>query len=544
MSVNSFEALTSSFPNQIDLSWSLSATLSVNEQVVIKRSESIYPLFNEGDEIYRSSLSTVTTFEDKNLTDDTYFYYAIYIENTVTLVTTEQSPDTRDFALSYKKWGEGRRLYDLIPSGIQEVNYFHGDHLKRLVDVIGNMMDYYRSFVTTMGYWRRPELVAENMLDFYSEMFGFPPERGFDLRVLRNLALGLVATYKKKGTCQGLVDFTKMFTTWDSRCDDTVDLTFRTWDPETKRNLAVQTGVGGNRAIDSISGFPSNLWTNGKFVDESDDPFYKILGNDSDEIFFLDKTPPFTRLDGTTGSGTSTVVFQDLTQTWTVGQWRGHRLYIPAFSTTEYWSIVDNTATTLTCNPLWTNYGPSGLDVFREVGLDLAAPAPGIYRIEPEYYVQQGRHSLLYDNTVPPGFRGLTKDPAHFLVGGNRSLLSLGDFSPLSVILIIQGVSPYVGRSTGLLTTTLTDTNANFGAVNSLVGLKLNPNILQAEDFEIVSNTSTTITVSGDLLEVAASGNNYYVINPTDSTKARRLRQVLPDFAPYYAEIFVFFEPI
>lgn len=151
---------------------------------------------------------------------------------------------------------------------------------------------------------------------------------------------------------------------------------------------------------------------------------------------------------------------------------------------------------------------------------------------------------MLYDNTVPPGFRGLTKDPAHFLVGGNRSLLSLGDFSPLSVILIIQGVSPYVGRSTGLLTTTLTDTNANFGAVNSLVGLKLNPNILQAEDFEIVSNTSTTITVSGDLLEVAASGNNYYVINPTDSTKARRLRQVLPDFAPYYAEIFVFFEPI
>jgi hypothetical protein len=193
-------------------------------------------------------------------------------------------------------------------------------------------------------------------------------------------------------------------------------------------------------------------------------------------------------------------------------------------------------------NPLHTNYGTP--TVYQQVPLDIVAAGVVQYRIEPEYYVQQGRHSLLFDNTVPPGFRGLTKDPAHFLVGGSRSLLTLGQFSEFAVALIIEGVAPYVGRSTNLTATVLTDTNANFGPVNGLVGQRLNPNLLQAEDFEIVANTANSITVLGDMTTLAALGNNYYVIDEADSIKSKRLREVLPQFAPFYTDLFIFFEPI
>lgn len=543
MAIRSFIATTASFPNMVNLSWDLTTPLVANEELVIKRSESIYPLFTEGTEIYRSTNSNIVSFTDTELPENLFYYYAVYIENTFTSVVTEQLPATRDFALSYKKWGEGKRLFQALPAGIQGVDNYFGKNLEKLVETIGNMEDYYRSLVHVAGYFRRPDLVAENLLDFYSEMFGFPPERGFDLRVLRNLALGLVAVYKKKGTCQGLVDFTKIFTTWDSRCDDTVDLTFRTWDPDTKRRFAYLTGVSGTVATDGNAVFPSGLWTNGKFVDEEDDPFYTVLGNNTTDIFLLDKEPPFTVDTGIAGIGTGPTTFQDISKTWVVNQWRGHRLYIDSFSIYDYFVIISNTADTLTCNQPYVNFGSPDL-VFRKVDLDEIAPANVAYRIEPEYYVQQGRHSLLYDNTVPPGFRGLTKDPAHFLVGGNRSLLSLGQFSEFAVVLVIEGVANYVGRSTGLIATTLTDANANFGPVDNLVGKKLNPNILQAQDFPIIANTATTVTVLGDMLEVAAVANNYYILSEFDSIKAKRLRSVIGDFAPYYAEIFLFFEPI
>jgi hypothetical protein len=302
------------------------------------------------------------------------------------------------------------------------------------------------------------------------------------------------------------------------------------------------TGVASNKAIDANASFSLDIWQNGKFVDPLDDPFYFVVGNTPTEILFDGKTPPFTRDDGTDGIGISAVQFQDTTKTWTVDEWRGYRLYVDSFSTTEYYTIISNTSDTLVCNPKKANFGTP--EVFQNVGLDMIAPSVVAYRIEPEYYVQQGRHSLTYDNTVPPGFRGTTKDPAHFYVGGNRSLLSLGQFSPLAVLVIISGVAYYSGRSTGLTATTLTDTNENFGAVDSLVGKRINPNVLQANDFEIIANTANSITVVGDMTEVAAIANNYYVLEQFDSIKAKRLREVLPEFAPRDVELFIFFEPI
>ena len=532
---------TGSFPNTIDVSWTLSGALGANEQVEVRRQESIYPRSNEGTLVFSTTNSNQLSFQDENLDDNIYYYYSVFVHDTVAGTYTDLGPNTRDFAISYQAWGEGQRLTDISSPGV----IANGGLYRQIIDVIGNMQDYYTTQVCALGNFRRPDRIAENLLDFYSEMFGFPPERGFDLRVLRNLAQGLIAVYKKKGTCQGLVDFTKIFTTWDSICDDTVDLTFRTWDGDSQRHFSYLTGVGVSQAIDLNANFNPAIWTNGKFVDLEDDPFYTVLGNDNDTIFFENKTPPFQRLDGTDGEGLDAVTFQDTTQSWTTDQWKGHRLFIDSFSTTEYYVIVSNDADTLFLNPLFHNYDNDGLgERFQQVPIDEIATLPTSYRIEPEYYVQNGRHSLTYDNTVPDGFRGLTKDPAHFLFGGSRSLLSLGQFSDTTVILVVQGIANFVGRSTALTTTTLTDDDADFGPVDSLVGKKLNPNILQSIDFEIIANTSNSITVLGDLTSVAASGNNYYILGSEDAIKARRLREVIPQFIPYYADFFLFFEPL
>ena len=542
--ITSFNVTTGSFPNTINVSWTLDQALAADEEVVIRRAELLYPQTTEGVEVFRTDNTNITTFEDTDgLEDNLYYYYAGYIFNTTSSTfTTEQSPSTRDRAISYRNWGEGDRLFRQLPTEIQDHDSFFGDHLRKLFDVIGNQADYFRTRCHSVSYGRRLDLIDEKLLEFILEMFGFQIERGLDIGISRGLAQGIIDVYKKKGTCQALVDFVKLFTGWDSRCDDELDLTFRTWDPNTKRNLGFLTGSVPNQAIDANAAFSTNIWTNGKFVDPEDDPFYNVLGNDATTITFKTKTSPFQRLDGTGGIGLTATTFQDTTQSWTNGQWRGHRLYIDSFSTTEYWVIIDNDADTLTLNPLYTNYGTPS--TYQQVPLDIVAASVVNFRIEPEYYVQQGRHSLLYDNTVPPGFRGLTKDPAHFLVGGNRSLLTLGQFSDFAVALIIEGVSPFVGRSTNLTSTVLTDDNADFGPVDGLVGQRLNPNLLQASDFEIVANDTTTITVVGDMTELAAIGNNYYVIDETDSIKSKRLREVLPEFAPFYTDLFIFFEPI
>ncbi len=65
------------------------------------------------------------------------------------------------------------------------------------------------------------------------------------------------------------------------------------------------------------------------------------------------------------------------------------------------------------------------------------------------------------------------------------------------------------GTSTGLTATVLTDTSANFGANSSKVGWILNPDTSQGTYFNVVGNTATTLTVTGDMTTVATSGDTY-----------------------------------
>jgi len=129
-----------------------------------------------------------------------------------------------------------------------------------------------------------------------------------------------------------------------------------------------------------------------------------------------------------------------------------------------------------------------------------------------------------------------------FVAGGRfaKSLPGIvipGFFTFREFVVTIPNVALYIGTSQTFSlasgTTTMTDTNNNFGAVDSLVGNFLLPNTEEVNDiFEIIGNTATTITVRG-IINNRASGGNYAVLSPLNTNRFIILNRLLPVYIPF-----------
>jgi len=128
-------------------------------------------------------------------------------------------------------------------------------------------------------------------------------------------------------------------------------------------------------------------------------------------------------------------------------------------------------------------------------------------------------------------------------VSGGRFLKGLpgiiipGFFTFREFVITIPNVALYVGItedfSVETNSTTMTDTTANFGATDSLVGNFLIPNQGEVNDiFEIIANTSTTITVRGIITNQTAGGK-YVVLSPLNTNRFIILNRLLPIYAPF-----------
>ncbi len=128
-------------------------------------------------------------------------------------------------------------------------------------------------------------------------------------------------------------------------------------------------------------------------------------------------------------------------------------------------------------------------------------------------------------------------------VGGGRFAQSLpgivipGFFTFREFVVTIPNVALYIGRSEGFSiasgTTTMEDTLNNFGATDSLVGNFLIPNTEEVNDvFEIVGNTSTTITVQG-IINNRNPGGNYAILSPLNSNRFTILNRLFPVYIPF-----------
>lgn len=98
-------------------------------------------------------------------------------------------------------------------------------------------------------------------------------------------------------------------------------------------------------------------------------------------------------------------------------------------------------------------------------------------------------------------------------------------------IALFTGVSESFSVSAG--STTMVDTNNNFGANDSLVGNFLIPNTEEVNDiFEIISNTQTSITVRG-IINNRVAGGDYAILSPLNTDRFIILNKLLPVYIPF-----------
>ena len=129
-------------------------------------------------------------------------------------------------------------------------------------------------------------------------------------------------------------------------------------------------------------------------------------------------------------------------------------------------------------------------------------------------------------------------------VPGGRFVKSLpgivipGFFTFREFVIVVPEVALYVGSSTGFSingpgTNTMEDSSANFGANDSLVGNFLLPNQEETNDIlQIVSNTATTITVTG-VINNKTPGGNYAVLSPLNTNRFIILNKLFPYYIPF-----------
>lgn len=117
-----------------------------------------------------------------------------------------------------------------------------------------------------------------------------------------------------------------------------------------------------------------------------------------------------------------------------------------------------------------------------------------------------------------------------------------GFFEFKEFIVEVLNVALFTGESTDLQivtdTTTMTDTTANFGGTNNLVGNFLLPKQGQINDiFEIIANTTTTITVLGVVKDIDPIGD-YAVLSPLNSARFQRINTLMDsDYSPSFARM-------
>jgi hypothetical protein len=129
-----------------------------------------------------------------------------------------------------------------------------------------------------------------------------------------------------------------------------------------------------------------------------------------------------------------------------------------------------------------------------------------------------------------------------FVAGGRfaRSLPGIvipGFFTFREFVITLRDVALFAGNSESFSiapgTTTMVDGTANFGAPDSLVGNFLLPNTEEVNDiFEIVANTTTSITVRG-VVNNRNPGGNYAILSPLNTNRFLILNSLLPVYIPF-----------
>lgn len=408
------------------------------------------------------------------------------------------------------------------------------------------------------------------ILEAWARRFNIPPERFIlDVEILRRIAASMIFLYKEKGTCPGLVDFTKVITRWDSTCvgfaDDETDCNpvyLQTYDDQTEtfltRAASLIISSPGSVTVPG-AGLTPDVHANSLIVDSMWGQ-QQIIGNSIDTVFFADPVAEIEIEDLLTINSVTPVsgTIYELNVTRTAGG--PDRLNDGEY--TDY-ELIDSANTIMTVTGVVGDASPTSSKVTVDSPtLPVAGDAAVAFGYVDEgsfagrdpvvrLRIYTGCPTFLYDSlmdvTILPFQTPENVNPHDILYTGG-SLLGT-PFVPGDTLLMIQsGVARYVGFADSVVGNTLTDTDANFGPNGSNLFTFLNPNSNQLGMFQIVSNTPTTITVKSSipgvtLEDIAAVGSEYYVLQFIDYRFAQILFRLLELFTPVTTRLFIRFAP-
>lgn len=127
--------------------------------------------------------------------------------------------------------------------------------------------------------------------------------------------------------------------------------------------------------------------------------------------------------------------------------------------------------------------------------------------------------------------------PAARFVKSLPGVVIPGFFTFREFVVTLPDIALYLGSSKVFTisgsNTTMEDADSFFGTTNSLVGNFLLPNQQEVNDiFEIVSNTSTSITIKG-IINNLTTGGNYVILSPLNANRFIILNNLLPYYIPF-----------
>lgn len=601
---------------RIDIFWDYPAGTT---QILIIRSQSSYCRFPDdpGVTVYSgppingyvdgpgpvpASYPAGTVQSTTPLEENQFYYYTIFVSfDAGSPYSWVWSQNAQIGGLSIKDYQSyyPYYLYNLLPSAYRrrDADPSRGTDQYLLRDytmVIQCQVNIMRGWMEGLLQLRDPDNMpagrigqAENqtgILEAQSWDLGLLPEKSFDAGVLRRIAAGLIPITKEKGTCPGLVDLTKLFTTWNSTCDEAiepecgVDRIFTLWDGVSKINEIVVTSSSSNPTIsagslefstatlfmadgltpDTIPGTNLGVGTVA-FVQDAMGTFACVetvsARSGGNQTINFTSASALLRESitgvGTGAAGQFTIVSVDTSSypwqfpssggfgppEWGSNAWGGYYL---KDSAGNVFPITFSQPTS------------SGLTVLEVTG----TPASGAFTLA--YAFDSGKNPL-FNCRLYTGEFSFWLDPKwdirlnnELSVGPWSVLVSLGAIqttgyapTPADVTIWVENVASVLGTSNAApLPDTLADTTQAW-TPHEWMGFYLLPNWDLTNIFPIVDNSATTVTVDiglgGGLDTVSIDGSYYVILSEEDAVMYSRLVQLLPSFTPFESRPFVKF---
>ena len=620
---------------RIDLIFSVPAGV---QQIRIRRSKLSYSSFTDdpGDDIYVGSptnldATPITRFYDGDVTDPVYrssgasleencfYYYTIFV--TYSLSAPEvwhTDPEARVQGLSIKDYAasEGDWVYKLLPQTYRQrdADPNRGTDQYKLRDFCKVMQAYaslQRGWQEALLMLRDPELMpagrlGENqnqtgLLAAQVRDLGANPERSYDAGVLRRLTAGIVSVYQAKGTCPGLVNYVKLLTGWDSRCDEqiepvcAVDRLFQLHDEESYILLA--DGTAGATPADIWVYQYGELFVPSGAMTEADGATVTVAPETSSAVptvgAIIDALGTFVCVDEVRNiSGGQRFVFTEsharlraeITGDGLAGPPTERRFTIDSVDFTSPqggwpWQFPSEEPAFMinglkglklldSANVLHTiesNDETSGGQTVVIVESGTGDPAAGVYSIAWDittgatfadrivhFYGRflVGSHSLLMDPVWDVRLLAENVPSYWSLLVGFGSSIGVASYTPTpaDVTVWVADQHEEIGKVGSRTVNTLTVPTATW-TTDQRVGYYLLPNWNQTKTFRIVHNTSDTLVVSTfpsvqGLLGVTASECIYVILRDQNNVKYKQLVASLPSYLPYDCRGIVKFEPV